>query len=373
VGADDRGSLVTLYRGMCESGRARGCTLLGDLFARGGSDAEAREIGPLLTRGCEGGDPDGCVRAARLLASGEHGTAPDPQKARTLLEEACRAERHDACAELGRLLELAVGGRRDVARARDLYESACEHRSGVGCHRLALTLRNARGHQDETRILELMRAACDSGAAEQACGSVAAAYDMGRGVSADRAQAVALYLRACDGGHADSCVRLAALVGAGDGAPADPARAAAYQTRACELAPNEERCETRVLAAPRSFIGRVTAGSGRGAPREGATCSVTIDRRMDPSACFVRVRCAGSDLYGEAGGWSSCELERAHVRADDLRTSPFDGTPQLLLDTEAGTLALADVGPRPRPLVVEMSVEEAPPEPGRPVRGSRRR
>jgi len=44
--------------------------------------------------------------------------------------------------------------------------------------------------------------------------------------------------------------------------------------------------------------------------------------------------------------------------ATDLETTPFDGSPQLLLDTRAGTLTIGDVSSRPRSSWVEIEVSE---------------
>ncbi len=61
---------------------------------------------------------------------------------------------------------------------------------------------------------------------------------------------------------------------------------------------------------------------------------------------------------GEEEAWASCDVTRAHVVATDLKTTPFDGSPQLLLDTQAGTLTIGDVSRRPRSMYVQIEVSE---------------
>ncbi|MBW2461587.1 MAG: sel1 repeat family protein [Deltaproteobacteria bacterium] len=354
VGSNDRASLVGLYRQMCDDDRARGCTLLGDLHARGGSAAERLEIGPLYERGCAGGDVDGCTHLGRALARGAHGVPPDAGRARELLEQSCRVDDHHACAELGRVEQLGIGGPADAERAQSLYRRACDHRNGIACYHLGLAARERRRGRDDEAVLDYFRRACDSGDIPRACGTLAFMYDTGEGAEQSVERAEPLYHTACDGGHADSCMRLADLV---DG---DPTRAQSYRTAACEARIVADRCETRAVP-PRSYAGRVTAVRGRRTLREGAHCSVVYDAQADGGHCRLTVRCADVELYGGADEeWATCRVTRTSVVATDFETSPFDGSPQLTLDTEVGTLTVGDVSAHPASSWVEIAVSAAP-------------
>jgi hypothetical protein len=354
VGRDDRAALVSLYDSMCSARQPHGCTLLAELYGRSDDAAELSRVGPLLERACADEDPGGCAALGRALMRGSFGIAPDAGRAKELLEAGCQAEDWASCAELGRLHEEGVGVRRNTQQARDLYERACNRRSGVACYRLGLAHREAMGRGDLERAVQLFRTACESGESERGCGSLAAAYDMGRGVTQDRAEAIPLYHRACDAGHPDSCVRLAALVEEGDGAAADHSSAALYRQRACTLRPFDDLCPQRSVEA-RSFRGRVAERTGRRAPPRGATCAVTITRVVDPHWCWLRIRCGGRDVYGRDGGWAECEVGATGLKARDWHSTPFDGTPTLDIDTHDATGRVADVvGEHPMSFVLDL-------------------
>lgn len=342
VGTGERARLVQLYTGMCEAGTATGCTMLADLYHRQGDVREHYEAGLLLERGCQGGSVDACIRLARELGRGGLGVLPDPDRARSLLTPLCEDDRAPACAELGVLHEHGLGGDADVTQARAFYERACERRSGIGCYRLGLAYREDRPRPDHERAVALFREACDSGEIGKACGSLAAAYDLGRGVEQSRATALPLYHRACDAGHADSCLRLATLVEEGVEAEADPDTATAHRQRACGLRPRPEECrERQVTFEP--LRGSVSASRGRRVPSEGVACSAVVDRVSSDVWCHVRVSCGGVQLYGDGGGWARCEVERRSFRVIDERVSAFDETPALYLDSESGVFQLGDV------------------------------
>jgi hypothetical protein len=352
VGENDREGLVALYRGMCDTERPRGCTLLADMFARESNGTERAEIGGLYERGCAGQDVEGCTRLGVALTRGDHAIRPDAARGRELLERSCAAEHWPSCAELGQLEDLGVGGRKNPGRAHELYERACERRSGLACYRLGAIERDRRGRVDAQRVVDYFRRACDTGEIPRACGALGAAYDSGYGVEADHAAAEPLYHTACDGGHPDSCARLADLV------EGDPTRVRAYQEKACETRIVEGRCATRAVP-PRSYPGRVTAARGPGSPSRGAFCAIVFDARADGGHCRLTVRCGGDAIYGGAEeAWASCRVTPAHIVATDLETTPFDGSPQLVLDTEAGILTIGDVSSRPRSSWVEIEVSE---------------
>jgi TPR repeat protein len=350
AGEEDRNSLVSLYDGMCSNDEAQGCLMLADLYRRGTDVGELRQAGRLLERACDRGDVNGCGAYGRALAHGDLGVVPHAGRARELLERACEAENWPACAELGRLNDEGVGARRDRGRAEEYYERACDRRSGLACFELGLLHRDTYGRGDLERSVELFRRACQSGEYERACGSLAAAYDVGRGVEIDRSEALALYHRACDAGHPDSCIRLADLIASGDASNGEDA--SFYRDRACALAPAEDRC-TPAPGAPMSLRAQVTERVGRVGPAAGTTCAIGVERRMPPHWCSIRVMCGGRSFYS---GWAKCEGHGDSLVATDWETTPFDGTPALDVDTAHGRGHVADVGTNsePRGFVLEL-------------------
>jgi hypothetical protein len=198
--------------------------------------------------------------------------------------------------------------------------------------------------------VELFRRACQSGEYERACGSLAAAYDVGRGVEADRSEALSLYHRACDAGHPDSCIRLADLIASGETRNGEDE--SFYRDRVCALSPSEDRC-TGSEGAPFSVRAEVTERIGRGGPASGTACALTVERRMPPHWCSVRVMCGGRAHYS---GWARCEVRGQSIVATDWETSPFDGTPALDVDTATGRGHVADVGTNSEPRGFQFSL-----------------
>lgn len=348
----DHASIVEVYRGMCEAGRVRGCTLLAELFSRGDNADEHAELASLLDRGCAGDDETACARLGAYLAEGTFGVAPNPGRARELLDHACDAEDWGACARLGVLYERGVGGVRRRRHARELYERACEHRSGLACYHLAHPRARGRRAASSTTLGRL-RLSCESGEIDEACGDYARAMQSAGNAAPDTI--AGLFHRGCDGGDASSCVALAELLTSGEGVAHDRNRAHAFEERACALEPDEDRCRTHDVRR-RSFAGRVSEGTGRGAPAEETACELELTRRMDGGRCFVRLTCGERDLYGSEGAWAPCDVRGRHVTIRDFRTSPWDGTPQLFVDTRHHLVRLSDVSGRPRAMSVTMAL-----------------
>ncbi|MEM9193594.1 MAG: tetratricopeptide repeat protein, partial [Myxococcota bacterium] len=338
---NDSASLRRLYRGMCERSQAEGCVRLSRMAARDGQLSAVVETAAYLERGCELGDSQACTAYGWELARGGMGVLPDSERSLNLLEAGCEHNDWQACAYLARVFDHGAGVAADPGRARSLYERACERRSGVACYELGMLHREAGSEQDLERAVELFGIACDSGDERRACGSLGAAYDLGRGVEQDRERAIELYHRACDAGHGDSCVRLANLVEARD---QNSELAVTYRDHACRARAFEDLCPRRPVQ--HRFTGRVTSSRGRAVPAEGQSCAIVVDQVAGPTLCRVSVRCAGTEVYRSAEPEASCEFRRGELLAVDGDTSPFDGSPSLFVDTASGEARIGDATAR---------------------------
>ena len=81
----------------CTGGIAAACRTLGDRYAA--SEVEAAQAAHYYGLACDRRDPEGCIRFADHLVSGE-GSNKDPHFAAKLYRQACQAGRGDACRKL---------------------------------------------------------------------------------------------------------------------------------------------------------------------------------------------------------------------------------------------------------------------------------
>jgi len=167
---------ASLYEQGCNAGAGSGCHGLGSLKERGeGTAPDLAAAAALYDKGCKLSDLDACSDFAVLLEEGR-GLAKDDVRARGVLEGACAAGHGTACVNLGAMLELGRGGAKNVARAADTYEKACNAGNPAGCGNL--------GEMRETGV---------------------------GGKPRDKDAAIALYRKACEGGHDTSCKALTRL------------------------------------------------------------------------------------------------------------------------------------------------------------------
>lgn len=104
-GEGEAAAAAARYRQSCgadpRSSGGRACTDLGVLLLRG-QPPDPALAASYFKRGCAGGDPAGCMNAARALYLGE-GVGRDPTLARQYLDTACRGGSRAACSRLERL------------------------------------------------------------------------------------------------------------------------------------------------------------------------------------------------------------------------------------------------------------------------------
>jgi tetratricopeptide (TPR) repeat protein len=128
------GARDLFHRG-CDAGDAHGCL---EAAERTGEGAGERPGTELFARACELGLGAGCIEAASSMLEGAAG-APDLERARQLLDQACRDEdtatAAKGCYRLAQLVRLRPSAQGPMPRP--LLERACEKGSLEGCAQLA--------------------------------------------------------------------------------------------------------------------------------------------------------------------------------------------------------------------------------------------
>lgn len=174
----------------CELASAESCSLLGYLKSRD----EPESALAAYQKGCEGGDPNGCLGAAVLLApKGKD----DAAQALELLETACNGGQFFACEELG--LAHLLAAKPDKQKAEVAIARACNAGLPSACSRLANHLALEKEPPFE-RMLGLYQRACH-GPDPLACAQVASMYFHGKGVTASEEEAKGWFKVACSHGY----------------------------------------------------------------------------------------------------------------------------------------------------------------------------
>jgi TPR repeat protein len=87
---------------------------------------------------------------------------------------------------------------------------------------------------DPEKAVAMYRDACVDGGVQRACYALVVAYDVGKVIPSDYAEARQLYERACDLDEMRACHNLGRLYEDGRGVPKDPARAVALYGKSCD-------------------------------------------------------------------------------------------------------------------------------------------
>ena len=242
---------VALTRAACDSGAAAGCEQLGRMYLDGqGVLADSGRAAKLFADACDRAELSACFRIGTWHLNG-WGVPINVERGLTVLSAACEAgdtnscwavgtaymtgppERRnlaralamlrpicdggdaDGCASVGNIYELGDSTDlppRDPARAIEYYTRACDGRSGGGCLRLGQVTANRLlgGSGDVVAAAHYYARSCDLDFM-LGCEQLAQSYESGTGVPADRARALQLYRRVCDGGLRRGCARVSAL------------------------------------------------------------------------------------------------------------------------------------------------------------------
>jgi TPR repeat protein len=190
---------------------------------------------------CNKSQSASCAKLAALIAKGKSG-APDPTKAATLYDKACKMDHGGACSDLGILHMTGQGAAKTPAKAAQLFEQACKLGEANGCFNLGNVYYDGVGvTQDKKRAFSLYEQACNAGK-PAGCINVGTMYDDGEGVTQDSSKAFALFKKACEGDEPVGCTNLAYMYAEGKGTGADQAAALRYYEKACALG-NAKGCE----------------------------------------------------------------------------------------------------------------------------------
>jgi uncharacterized protein len=165
------------------------------------------EAVPLLTQGCDGGDPSSCNLVGAMYAVGT-GVPKDYGKASTLYGKACDGGNANGCNNLGILYENGTGVPKGYFVASTLFTKACEGGNANGCNNLGILYENGMGApKDYGKANTLYTKACDGGDPE-GCNNVGVLYANGTGVAQDTSKAVSLFTKSCNFGYAAGCSNL---------------------------------------------------------------------------------------------------------------------------------------------------------------------
>jgi TPR repeat protein len=170
---DATGSPGSLYEQACRHGVGSGCTRLARLEKNRKPSARPERVRELVVRACELGDADGCAAAGDTVEDGD-ATAVVSTRV-SFYDQACALGNHRACVVEADLVATGQVQGRDPIETPSLYLRACEA-SGLGCDELA------------------------------------ALYEAGRLVSANKETGRKLREGACNRGQSGSCLRLSLLL-----------------------------------------------------------------------------------------------------------------------------------------------------------------
>lgn len=160
----------------CDAGAFAACAAASDQYRYGDEPERHKEESlRLAERSCAGGYAAGCVLEGDAHLNGD-GTPSDMARAVWLYRRACTLGNGRGCNLVGSYL-MYRGEFEQRGEAAAMFERGCSLQNTDACHELAL------------------------------------AYEEGRGVASDRAKAMELYRRVCDGGWELSCFALKRLGG----------------------------------------------------------------------------------------------------------------------------------------------------------------
>lgn len=189
---------------------------------------------------CDQGIGAACTALGKAWLRGE-GVPIDTFQAASLFRRGCDLEHAHACMFLAEAYRTGEGMLPDQARALELYRRACDLGDGVGCRSVGdLLTMGTTGEVDGRTAGTFYALGCDLGDA-QSC--TAAGLWTERGEGGVPGQSLALFERACAGGHLRGCTLLGDRYARGsDGATRDRVKAYAYYRQGCRPPFDPEAC-----------------------------------------------------------------------------------------------------------------------------------
>lgn len=215
----------------CDKGSLPHCIVGGDLVLtlRGSMSSAAKDAQRAYKVACEGKQPGGCSRLAKLFYDGT-ATRRDPQQALDLYLSSCENGEYNECVTAGRMLLSGDGGTRsDPSQARELFKQASEKGVAAAFNELGMALRK----EDPQKAFMFLQQGCDKGDASS-CIHVGDELRAGNDfVHKNERGAMIVYQQACDRGSAEGCTNLADLERAGVSGSKDEKAAAKHYQFAC--------------------------------------------------------------------------------------------------------------------------------------------
>ncbi|MEO3415459.1 DUF3857 domain-containing protein [Roseovarius sp. CAU 1744] len=200
------------FQKSCDLNYSFGCTNVAFLYDDQNfplkADAEKRFS--FVKKGCDLGDPGGCIVLAGLkLENAVFG--PDPVQEFKTSKRKCEQGSPEACSSLGQHYEFGDGVEKNGKLAFEAYQFACENGYGAGCNGWGnIYAKGIAGEQDDFRAVELFEQACQLGD-PIGCTNVAYFAEQRRGAFRLNREILEHYQRGCDGGFDHACKRLAEL------------------------------------------------------------------------------------------------------------------------------------------------------------------
>ncbi|MBI1263911.1 MAG: hypothetical protein GC187_04170 [Alphaproteobacteria bacterium] len=149
----------------CQAGSAASCLQLAMMLADGeGGPAEPERARTMLSQACTAGGPGvgACHRVGLMRLNGEGGAADLPG-ARAAFNAACEADEPHACYDYAAMMIRGQGGARDPVDALVPLQKACDWDHPAGCYMLGLVTRESYGSLRIDVIRTAFQRACALG------------------------------------------------------------------------------------------------------------------------------------------------------------------------------------------------------------------
>ncbi len=231
----NRSLALNYYRRACRLGDAMGCTSLGLAYRTEGDVLKAESY---FRKGCEGGDARGCFFWGMLYLTGERVKEPSRKKevlerVKATLHDACRQENMDACFFAGTIHRKAS----EHTDAFRLYSRACHMGHGRACSTLGYMYTQGTGTgRNLSKATELFKRSCEMDDAT-GCFNLGLMYIKdGR---EDYSSAVEPFRKSCELGLARACFNLGVIYSLGRGVERNHSVARGLFERACGLRDGE--------------------------------------------------------------------------------------------------------------------------------------
>jgi len=248
----DLDTAQTLYQQACREEYAPACSQMGTMLINIPDLADPVAGLGFVKKGCEMGDPKGCVQLGALYLDGSAGEK-NLEKAKAIFEDTCGQKMGLGCYQLGLMFDRGEGVEKDPNKALKLYEEGCDLLSGPSCgiigHRYLKGFGGVMKSSNEAvRYFEM---GCEHGD-QRSCREMADFYYEGKLVSQDTVQALRLYKQSCELFNAGACLKVGELiVGGAAGEPNYSDALRAFEA-GCKMG-NEESC---AASSPIMFQGR---------------------------------------------------------------------------------------------------------------------